>query len=290
MTDFNSRRPVLTAEMVNAAAPTPPATPVQPTASVEDWKPGPELQIKAAESTIRGLNEELRQKNEIIASLTAGRGGGASVAKICNILMDEIRITETAAGPRISSDDIAAAARRIASLTPVPTQGDELLDALSAEKPFIFDPGTGYAFADVPDAPAHGVRWAPQPTPSSPVSAPSPAGGVREALEWYAEQVAGCRKLGRIGDPFRQALDKDGGKRATSALAVLPSPTTGEGRIWTVKGWLSTGDGCEFTFGNEADYRLFMERKPPTFDVSGIEELIVSSCDRALVSLTGGDR
>lgn len=47
----------------------------------------------------------------------------ASMEAICNILMDEIGITETAAGPRISSDDIASAARRIASLTPAPTQG-----------------------------------------------------------------------------------------------------------------------------------------------------------------------
>jgi hypothetical protein len=39
------------------------------------------------------------------------------------------------------------------------------------------------------------------------------------ALAWYAEQVAGCRKLGSIGDPFRHALDRDGGERARTALA-----------------------------------------------------------------------
>lgn len=39
-----------------------------------------------------------------------------------------------------------------------------------------------------------------------------------EALRWYAEQVAGCRKIGRAGDPFRQALDQDGGQRARTAL------------------------------------------------------------------------
>lgn len=38
------------------------------------------------------------------------------------------------------------------------------------------------------------------------------------ALEWYREQAEGCRKLGSIGDPYRQALDADGGKRATAAL------------------------------------------------------------------------
>lgn len=48
---------------------------------------------------------------------------------------------------------------------------------------------------------------------------------VREALEWYAEQVAGCRKIGNIGDPARHELDRDGGKRAREALAALPLPT-----------------------------------------------------------------
>jgi hypothetical protein len=41
---------------------------------------------------------------------------------------------------------------------------------------------------------------------------------LRAALEWYAEQVAGCRKLGSVGDPARQALDADGGNRAREAL------------------------------------------------------------------------
>lgn len=38
------------------------------------------------------------------------------------------------------------------------------------------------------------------------------------ALEWYRKQTEGCRKIGSIGDPHRQALDADGGKRATAAL------------------------------------------------------------------------
>ena len=46
------------------------------------------------------------------------------------------------------------------------------------------------------------------------------AGG---ALHWYAENVAGCRKIGRDGDVFRQALDADGGKRALAALASAPA-------------------------------------------------------------------
>jgi hypothetical protein len=45
---------------------------------------------------------------------------------------------------------------------------------------------------------------------------------LREALEWYAEQAEGCRKIGSIGDPSRQALDDDGGKRARAALARRP--------------------------------------------------------------------
>jgi hypothetical protein len=38
-----------------------------------------------------------------------------------------------------------------------------------------------------------------------------------EALDWYDEHGAGCRKLGSVGDPFRHALDADGGKRAREA-------------------------------------------------------------------------
>ena len=42
---------------------------------------------------------------------------------------------------------------------------------------------------------------------------------LRDALQWYAEQVAGCRKIGSIGEPFRHSLDADGGERAINALA-----------------------------------------------------------------------
>jgi hypothetical protein len=45
-----------------------------------------------------------------------------------------------------------------------------------------------------------------------------------EALEWYREQAEGCRKIGYIGDPFRQTLDADGGKRAADTLASLKQP------------------------------------------------------------------
>lgn len=40
-----------------------------------------------------------------------------------------------------------------------------------------------------------------------------------EALEWYAEQAAGCRKVTSEGETARNALDKDGGQRARAAIA-----------------------------------------------------------------------
>jgi hypothetical protein len=41
---------------------------------------------------------------------------------------------------------------------------------------------------------------------------------LKSALEWYAEHVAGCRKLGRDGDIARGKLDRDGGTKAREAL------------------------------------------------------------------------
>ncbi len=38
------------------------------------------------------------------------------------------------------------------------------------------------------------------------------------ALVWYAEKVAGCRKIGREGDEIRAELDRDGGENARTAL------------------------------------------------------------------------
>lgn len=52
---------------------------------------------------------------------------------------------------------------------------------------------------------------------------PQPAPDVTQlvkALEWYAEKVKGCRKIGAEGDNARQALDHDGGFRALDALAI----------------------------------------------------------------------
>ncbi len=41
---------------------------------------------------------------------------------------------------------------------------------------------------------------------------------LQAALEWYAEQVAGCRKITREGTTARNKLDADGGKIARQAL------------------------------------------------------------------------
>lgn len=52
---------------------------------------------------------------------------------------------------------------------------------------------------------------------------PQPGPDVRslaEALEWYEQQAAGCRKLTSEGDECRQALYSDGGKRAQIAIAA----------------------------------------------------------------------
>lgn len=40
-----------------------------------------------------------------------------------------------------------------------------------------------------------------------------------KALQWYAAQVADCRKHGREGDVARAKLDRDGGYMARQALA-----------------------------------------------------------------------
>lgn len=48
---------------------------------------------------------------------------------------------------------------------------------------------------------------------------------LREALHWYAEKVAECRKIGSLGDNARQALDLDGGFRARDAISQQAEPT-----------------------------------------------------------------
>ncbi len=66
-----------------------------------------------------------------------------------------------------------------------------------------------------------------------------------EALEWYAEQAAGCRKLGHIGDPYRHALDADGGKRAREALATVRALVDALTRLRTAAAMLQQhSEGC----------------------------------------------
>lgn len=47
---------------------------------------------------------------------------------------------------------------------------------------------------------------------------------LREALRWYEEKVAECRKIGSLGDNARQALDRDGGFRARDAFSQQAEP------------------------------------------------------------------
>jgi len=48
---------------------------------------------------------------------------------------------------------------------------------------------------------------------------------ARDALEWYAEQGADCRKIGARGDVARAKLDRDGGHKARVTIAAMIQPT-----------------------------------------------------------------
>ena len=52
---------------------------------------------------------------------------------------------------------------------------------------------------------------------------------AEEALEFYAKHGEGCRKIGSIGEPSRNALDRDGGKFARAALSRLTAEPGDEG-------------------------------------------------------------
>lgn len=49
-------------------------------------------------------------------------------------------------------------------------------------------------------------------------AAEAEAARLREALQWYGEQAAGCRKITKEGDVARQNLDRDCGEKARAAL------------------------------------------------------------------------
>ena len=57
------------------------------------------------------------------------------------------------------------------------------------------------------------------PDPQRPAQAPAEA--LKETLEWYAIQAAGCRKVTSEGNEARRLLDCDGGERARVALRLL---------------------------------------------------------------------
>lgn len=76
----------------------------------------------------------------------------------------------------------------------------------------------GFKFHDVTAA-----KVCPDDVPLYAAPAPSCALGeverLREALRWYAEQVADCRKITPAGDQARKLLDADGGVKARTALS-----------------------------------------------------------------------
>ena len=65
-------------------------------------------------------------------------------------------------------------------------------------------------------------------TPLPTANAPSAAPDLVEALQWYAEKAADCRKVTREGEAGRLALENDGGARARAALASIRSALGGE--------------------------------------------------------------
>lgn len=75
--------------------------------------------------------------------------------------------------------DVAQRIRASLAAAPAPAASPpstgEVVDALLAEKPFVFDPATNFAHADDGGAPEHGVLWAPverDATPKPPLSEP----------------------------------------------------------------------------------------------------------------------
>lgn len=105
-------------------------------------------------------------------------------------------------------------------------------------------------------------------TPSAPAQS---VDALREALEWYAEQVDGCRKLSSAGDPFRQALDRDGGKRARAALAAPPRDDAAVDLDVLIGAWIKRrvqagqriDDGATVVAAFEAGYATSLTVAPP---------------------------
>jgi transcriptional regulator with XRE-family HTH domain len=115
----------------------------------------------------------------------------------------------------------------VSDLPVKPNQGAEAFPSVDVRKPNGFET-LGEADDDAPcanpyDPPEMG-SYEYQPWSSSAGPIPAKSDAVAAALGWYAEQVADCRKIGKAGDPFRQALDRDGGERAIAALLLVNTP------------------------------------------------------------------
>jgi len=66
---------------------------------------------------------------------------------------------------------------------------------------------------------------------------------LRTALEWYGEQARLARLIHSGGDPGRQALAEDGGKRAAAILAAPPRPVDAE-RVGDAGHWLQVAQAA----------------------------------------------
>lgn len=89
---------------------------------------------------------------------------------------------------------------------------------------------------------------------------------LREALHWYADQVAGCRKISSDGDVARNALAADGGERARQALALIDAPQGGEDG-WQPIDTIPTAVGTRVQALCEVE--LYMEENVPAALMGG---------------------
>ncbi|SEJ16115.1 Restriction alleviation protein Lar [Sphingomonas sp. OV641] len=70
---------------------------------------------------------------------------------------------------------------------------------------------------------AWNTRASTQPAPAFPrEEVAAEVRALRDALLWYRDNAAMCRKIGSIGEPARKALDADGGKRADEVMDNSP--------------------------------------------------------------------
>lgn len=110
-------------------------------------------------------------------------------------------------------------------LKPCPFCGGNNLNSLMVGRPFEWQGEGPWSFKHAIECTDCGIQQRGYDRHSEAIAAwntrtPSPADAeLLEALEWYAERAAGCRKIGSAGDPARNALEHDGGRRAHTAIA-----------------------------------------------------------------------